>query len=379
MTKKISLISFLIFVFLIPFCITWTNIFLYVSMLFVVIDKDLYKKFSLKKLNGEGKSFVFISSVYIVFCVVSLFWSDDSNRGFQLIGRYILIAVFPWFLSFLKVVGVLKNFKQPIYAFILGVLCSSVVCLYLSYQDCWIETENGVIFKPDTYTRDLGMIESISFGFNHFSYNLLSHFIHPSYFSLYFLISFILIINQIFETKKTYLKIIFICFCVYSLVFIYLLQSRSNFIAFICLIFVYVIFYAYLKKRFIYLICGFALVLVVSYGLISDSRLAIIVNLYNENSEKIENNESYSSLNARIIIWRNAIQVIKQHPILGVGIGDTDTELEKQYKKNGVDFEFGTHNQYIYAQLSMGVIGLLLLLAMFSLRFITALKTDISR
>ena len=362
--QVISLISFLVFIFFIPFGWIWTNIFLFLSALFVVLNKNMYSIFLLKKIYGEEKFFLVVSSMYFVYCIISIFWSEDIGRGFQLIGRYALIIIFPFFFTIIKSVGTLKNYKLPIYAFSFGVLVSSVVCLYLSYQNCWQKTEDDIVFRSNTDSWNLSLVESISLGVNHFSYKFLSHFIHPSYYSLYFIFSLIFIFNQIFDTTKTYLKIIFCCFCVYSLFFIYLLQSRSNFIAFICLIFMYVIYYAFIKKRLVYFVVGFVLVLVISYELLSESRLAIIVNLYKGISEQFDNRETKSTLNIRIIIWQNAFQVIKEHPILGVGIGDTDTELENQYKKNGVDFEFGTHNQYIYAQLSMGIVGLLLLLAM---------------
>lgn len=365
--KQISLISFLFFVFLIPFSITWTNIFLYLSMFLILIDKDLYKKFSLQKIGREEKLFIAFSTIYFFFNVVSLLWSEDIVRGLQLLGRYILILGFPWALYLMKTTGTLKNYKLPIYSFVLGVIVSSFVCLYLSYENSWEETNNGLTFCSIALWKSETVLNSILGGYNHFTYTFLSHFIHPSYFSLYFLFVIILFLNYFKTLQQLKYKVLSICIIIYSICFIFLLQSRGNFLAVLLVALFGIAFYALIKKSKILLILGLCSLFLGAFFFFNNTRLASIVSdventLSSYNAEQQE--VTMGQNNARLIIWYNAFQVIKEHPILGVGIGDTDTELENQYKKNGVDFTFGTHNQYIYAQLSMGILGLLLLLAM---------------
>lgn len=365
--QVISLISFLIFSFFIPFGWIWTNIFLFLSVLFVLLDKNMYSNFGLKKLYDEETYFLIGSSVYFVYCIISIFWSEDIGRGVQLIGRYTLIIVFPFFLTFMKSVGTLKNYKLPFCAFCFGVLVSSVVCLYLSYQNCWQKMEDGVVFRSNTDSWDLSLVESISLGVNHFSYNLLSHFIHPSYFSLYVLFAFIFVLNEFSNIKQTKYRLCVCFLCLYFICFIYLLQCRSNFFALVLVAISYTICYSFQKRKFLFLafvVLGFVFIIP---KLIKHSRfdwiVSELIDVFKTNDAS-QKEQKLAEVNDRIIIWRNAFQVIKENPILGVGIGDTDTELEKQYKKNGVEFEYGTHNQYIYAQLSMGIVGLILLLAM---------------
>ena len=363
--KKITLISFLFFVFFIPFSMTWTNVFLYLSILCTLVDKDLYKTFNLKEIAKEEKWLIIVSTTYFVWCIISLFWSEDKDRGWNLIGRYIPIIIFPWLLSFMKSIGSFKKYKLYILSLLGSLIISSVVCLVMSYQNSWYETENGLVFETNTYYRELDWFESLSWGANQFAYTYLSHFLHPSYYSLYFLFAVLVIVNYLIKPQKKKKKIgVFIL--IYFGLFIYLLQSRSNQIATIIVICLMVAYETIVSKKWKNYLIGSLIVSAIISFIFIDGRLASITEAFIDIlkiNNKIERKEKINSLNARIIIWQNALQVIKQHPILGVGIGDTDTELENQYKKNGVDFTFGTHNQYIYAQLSMGIVGLLLLLA----------------
>ena len=84
--KKIAFVSFLVFLFFVPFNWTWTNIFLFVSVVGVLVNKDLYNKIVLTKLCSEEKYFIFFSFCYVVWCFITLLWSDNLSRGVQLSG-----------------------------------------------------------------------------------------------------------------------------------------------------------------------------------------------------------------------------------------------------------------------------------------------------
>ena len=368
--QQISLFSFCIFIFFIPFNYAWSNLFWFISVFFLLVDKDLYKSFSLKKISNEEKYFLLISTFYFIYFIISLFWTENLMRGFQLIGRYIILISFPWFMSFLKSIGIVKNNNFLFWIFTIGVFFSSFVCLYLSYQNCWQETESGLVFE--THVLDKGcyrdnILDSISEGYNFFSYSFLSHFIHPSYYSLYFLFSVIFMVRECKNMNNYSAKLFLIALILYSLAFIYMLQSRANLIALLLVGIIFVLYYTIQKKKYFVLILGLLISIFITTKVVQNSRLSWIISntieAFNSDTSELRTDKLEHNVNDRIIIWQNALQVIKEHPILGVGIGDTDTELENQYKKNGVDFTFGTHNQYIYAQLSMGILGLLLLLA----------------
>lgn len=366
--KKISLISFCIFLFLLPFDLSLANIGLFIFIAGCFANKDLYVKYDFGKLFSGEKYYLILSLAYFFWCSITLLWTDDLERGLQLLGRYIPIMVFPICLILAKVGGIIQNLKSILWSFVIGVFVSSLVCLFLSFQDCWHETENGTIFSIDYYLLGLTAYEAISKGLSCFSYNFLSHFIHPAYYSLYFIFVVIFLLQEFSNSKLLKRKITYLIGSVYCFVFLYLLQSRAAFVALCVVLFVLFAYVSFIKKQYKFFLCGILSLSIVSIFIIPHTRLSGVIDGIEKALEREDNKDLSWSLeeeeNTRIIIWQRAFEVIKHHPILGVGIGDTDTELQNEYKKHNLNTELGTHNQYIYAQLSMGVIGLLLLLAM---------------
>jgi O-antigen ligase len=77
----------------------------------------------------------------------------------------------------------------------------------------------------------------------------------------------------------------------------------------------------------------------------------------------------------RLIVWKSAMQIIKNHPIIGVGIGDVRTELVKEYIRIGEDKlekeRLNAHNQFLEVLLEDGLVGFSFFLLVFgSLIFI---------
>ena len=75
--------------------------------------------------------------------------------------------------------------------------------------------------------------------------------------------------------------------------------------------------------------------------------------------------ENWNGLNARLAIWTCTLDAIKNNPVVGYGIGDTEKALRKAYEVKGFTFglrnNFNTHNQYLDILLNAGIIGLLLI------------------
>lgn len=71
------------------------------------------------------------------------------------------------------------------------------------------------------------------------------------------------------------------------------------------------------------------------------------------------------SLFQRFIYWKNALLIIKEHWVLGVGTGDIQTAFNEQYQKqnDGLEstYQLRTHNQYLTLILTFGLIAWLLI------------------
>ncbi len=72
------------------------------------------------------------------------------------------------------------------------------------------------------------------------------------------------------------------------------------------------------------------------------------------------------SLLQRIAYWKTAWAVINDHPWLGVGIGDINSEMENKYNKTGStlkpEYRNRSHNMYLTTWMGIGVLGIILLL-----------------
>lgn len=76
--------------------------------------------------------------------------------------------------------------------------------------------------------------------------------------------------------------------------------------------------------------------------------------------------EQWNGANLRLAVWQCAFELFKQHPVLGVGLGDKLDSLMEVYKQKGFQFAVLTkrnvHSNYIDILYSMGAVGFALFL-----------------
>ncbi len=70
----------------------------------------------------------------------------------------------------------------------------------------------------------------------------------------------------------------------------------------------------------------------------------------------------------RLAIWECSLDILKEHWLTGVGIGNSQDELQKAYEKRKFYFasrynKYNAHNQYIQQAIASGVLGLVVFLA----------------
>jgi O-antigen ligase len=79
-------------------------------------------------------------------------------------------------------------------------------------------------------------------------------------------------------------------------------------------------------------------------------------------ADVVVQNGAVSPKEARIRIWRATVDMIKVHPILGVGFGGYATAIPKYHKDIGELIPYEAHNDYLELQASGGVIGTILVI-----------------
>lgn len=99
------------------------------------------------------------------------------------------------------------------------------------------------------------------------------------------------------------------------------------------------------------------------YLYIASLILILFIPLFVAECERFENNS-----NDRIMIWPVSMELIKEKPLFGYGIGDTDEVLMEKYQEYGFErpltLKLNSHNQYLDIWLASGLMGLLALISL---------------
>jgi O-antigen ligase len=79
-----------------------------------------------------------------------------------------------------------------------------------------------------------------------------------------------------------------------------------------------------------------------------------------------------SSAGLRLEFYKNTLDIIAEHPLTGVGTGGFAKAYAEQVKGTGKTQTRNPHNEYLLVAVQTGVIGLIALLALFVIQWITA-------
>ncbi len=191
--------------------------------------------------------------------------------------------------------------------------------------------------------------------FIHFGYKSLG--IAPVYYATFILFS--IFISDTYKNKYFYFELAILLF------FLLLLANRSSLLFLLIYFAFYKKGYRLLKKPVISLsiITVISLLFLVKNPL--SKKLNILKNTIDFDMEIIKTKNSITvtrnSLEHRIYIWSLATNIIKEHFLIGVGTGDFQKKLEKEYKKANfkaaIKNQYNTHNQFIEEFLKFGVFG----------------------
>jgi O-antigen ligase len=295
-----------------------------------------------KKLFTKTKNIKVLLAVFIFYLlhVIALLYTNNMQEGFFSLEIKISMLIFP--LVFYTEEFLAKQHQFFFTSFIIGTLLCCLLCL-----------SRAVFLYLSTHE-------------NHFYYEGLSWFQHPSYLAMY--VSFccaVLLLTNLVSKTITYVSIVFFT------LFVFLLSSKTGIVIhFITLVFSFVsIFF---KGKNYFKIIGVSL-----FGLLVSIGILFLIphikqrfqNVYSVFQAKSIDKTSTESTTVRMLIWNEAMQIIKQHPVIGVSPGNANDALYESYQKDGLtgayDKKLNAHNQYLQTTLGLGLVGLLSLLSLF--------------
>ena len=311
-----------------------------VTLLFVNWIIEGRFKYKLSSIQYPKLAFTFIA-VYLMH-VLGLLYSTNMSFGIADIGIKLSLFILPIVFLMNRDFDA-EKMRRILYAFIIG--CATSFCFCLIHA-----------------------LMNSSTGMGELSYEKLSFFIHPGYFSMYlsFAICIVLFLLQknYFNTK---IELVGWLLLVMGLFIAQLMLASKTGIIVTLLIFLFT--GAYYATRSGKMLMGISIIvllaLFVSFGInkmpLVRERLKSLNQL--TNIQSIDKTSSESSA-VRILIWQAASTVIKDNYLIGVGTGDVKDALMEEYKKRGMtgayEHELNAHNQFIQFFVAFGIVGLVL-------------------
>lgn len=289
----------------------------------------------------------------------TLLYSGNYKTGFQVIERQVNLLALPLLFLFLGNKQKL-NFNLIILFLSIALLSSYLLAIY-------------------NFNTNVGFTElwENSYNLKHFIFQARAHnfsfFNHPSYYALLILIHAVCFFTSFSKLKGGLIVFHTITIAVGIIVLIFL-NSRAGFITLLILIVYYLIKFfihgSIIKGIVVLVISVSALFVMVNY-----TRLGVTFQqLKNTNAETNKPDRK----DPRLLIWQNAITVIKEKPVFGYGVGDALDVLIEEHERTGfkkaAEERWDAHNQFLETTLQSGIIGLLLLLAAFFVPMYQAIR-----
>lgn len=339
--------------FLIPFPGNWTHYSLGAFLAFSLFFWIAEFRESIKKLISNWY-IVFPFTAYFVLCFLS---SVISGAGWPFIEKRLIFLLLPLVgISLLHSDKFRNNAVFLVKAFIAGMLVISAVLII-----------RALLISVELVEKTEILVNSIDSANSRFLITELSFFQHPGYFSMELNLAVVLLFiykrDVMFSTPLRILLILFF------LMFIYLLSSRAGLLATIlCIIYLTLIRMKEVRvRRFYYLLIPATIALSFVLILLLNPRISESLK---ELKSRIIKSESLQlkDIEPRTRVWYSTCQLIRENPVLGVGVKELDNKLKDEYRRNNfyseAFFTLNSHNQFLESQLTFGIAGTFLLIWM---------------
>ncbi len=305
--------------------------------------------YSFNKTNKK-KSFPYLKVIYVSVLIfiylISLFYSQMYKEGFSRLSTMSSLLAFP------LIFGILSQnnyeFKKKTINYLFGgFIISNMIFICLSF----------IYFIPEYPTISETIIHYsnlINIGLGVFS-------IHPIYMSIYIGIAILLLLQLIKESEYKILKIFYFIQIIFFFVVLAVLMRKGPILYLIITISGLMISYFQIKKT----IFGLLFFILITFLTIQFLPKYKNINRFQDLLNISKSNDFSSSTVIRKNIYICSITKIKEKPVFGYGVGNTQSQLDPCYIEKGIDLSLKTyncHNQYFSILLTSGCIGLFIYL-----------------
>lgn len=189
--------------------------------------------------------------------------------------------------------------------------------------------------------------------------------VHHTYIAMYLMFVIGFLYSEWLNHRKEMSRMVQLLFCLVVLImlaYLVMVLSRTGIAGLVVMVFAIIAYHIFgLKevRRGLLMLAAVAVVGTGVYFMLPDG-LRRLTQTFEEMSEG-------DTSDARYLIFGSSLKGISQSLPWGVGIGDKNDVLAKIYEETGEDYaiqaQYNSHNIYLDATLTMGIPGLLLLLA----------------
>ena len=332
---KIRFILISLYIFSLPLSIAINNILLVLLTLFWIFFGD--KKETIHTIKNNPV--VFTVLLFYIFLVFSFLWSSHYQWGLGILLKEKNLLFLPILITLIK--DEEKDFF--IKTFIISMSISELISYGIKFQII-PAFSRATVYDPTPFMT-------------HIFYNPFLAF--TIYLLLFYLIK---------SSSSKIVKVVSIMFIVTMSINMFITGGRAGQVAYFALITLFILQVLRVNFKSIFIIfIGLPLIFGIFYtsSNIFHQRVDYAINEI-KNADK----QIHSSLGLRVAFAKDALCVIKKHPILGAGLGD----YYKDYQKCNQDifkgklnvekrFKFNPHNMYLFAYATGGILTFLALLA----------------
>jgi O-antigen ligase len=323
-------------------------------LIFALLILWIYEKgFSAKWNYFKSNKLNFLLPSFYILYMIGIFWSE--NLGYALSDIEIKLSLF-----LLPVIILSESLDQK-----------TVNKVFDRFVEGCIITLSLLLVNAAVISYNL--LDTKYFFYSNFAVHL-----HPSYLALYFNSAILFLLYKIFIIRSSWkdkiLLIISICFILAGVL---MLLSKTGIISLIISFGAGTAFFIN-QKRYLVGIVAVVAVLMVSAAFIvfpGFNQRFYDLKLFFNGKEK---QQDVTSTSIRKNVWDASIKIISTNPIIGVGTGDVKDVLLKEYEKLGfekaLDVKLNAHNQFLQTAVSLGILGLLVLLSSLLIPLISAFR-----
>jgi len=334
-------------------------------LLFISWLNDIYSgtRDIFRGLSAGKILFLLFLSLFI-WQLAGLLYSENNVMAWRNVSSRLAFVLFPLVL-FNQGEKIRDNRKILFRLFAAATAVYLLSCYLVASYRSFSLSQGSLIFNPHPSGAEWE---------NYFFNDLFTYSIHPSYLSMYAIMAFLFAVEAARGAGRRAM-IAWTSTALFIFVSLYFISSRAALLSMILIVPIWLINIMTGKRRPIFIVLILVSAAMASIPFImSNERYKSLIPLISE-----RNADENSVKDDRFIIWNSALRVLKNSPVIGVGLGDVRDELVKVYDSMGEERlsqnKTNAHNQFLEIFLESGIPGILLFLAIFVLMAFRAVKS----